>query len=112
MMMIERRPCPCCGAFVGVDAFYAALDAAVGHLGHLPVVSSGYRCARRNAQISARSTGRHVSGEAVDVIARSAREKGALLAACMRAGIVSFAVLPGGAGLHIDASPVPWLGIE
>lgn len=111
-MVIERKPCPCCGAFAGDEAFYAALDAAVIHLGRVPVVSSGYRCARHNARVSQRSTGRHVSGQAVDIIARTARERGALLMACIRAGIVSFATLPGGAGLHVDASPIPWLGIE
>ena len=111
-MKIERKPCPCCGQFEGSESFYARLDEAVEILGHEPKVSGGYRCPRHNARISPKSTGRHPKGEAVDIIARTARDRGALLMALIRAGLVSFATLPGGAGLHVDAGTVPWLGIE
>lgn len=111
-MKIERKPCPCCGQFAGELGFYSRLDKAVELLGHAPEVSSGYRCAKYNARISPNSTGRHPKGEAVDIIARTARDRGALLFALMRAGLCSFATLPKGAGLHVDAGTVPWLGIE
>ncbi len=111
-MSVQRKPCPCCGGFVGSESFYAKLDKAEEILGHKLQVSSGYRCEDRNAKVSRRSTGRHVTGEAVDLIARSASEKGALLLALIGAGLKSFATLPGGAGLRVDAGTVPWLGIE
>lgn len=111
-LQVSRVPCPCCGTFIGDEDFYGRLDAALGYLGHAVKVTSGYRCARHNARVSKRSTGRHVSGQAVDILAKSPREKGAVLMACIRAGLVSFAILPGGAGLHVDANETPWLGIE
>ncbi len=109
---IDRKHCPCCGEFLGDAAFYARLDAMCETLGYVPTVSSGYRCAAHNRAVSRRSTGRHVTGQAVDVIAKGPRIRGALLDAALKAGLVSFAILPGGAGLHIDAGTVPWLGIE
>lgn len=112
MMAVQRKPCPCCGKFIGNKEFYDKLDAAEKALGKPLAVSSGYRCAAHNAKVSKKSTGRHVAGEAVDLIARTAADRGALLLALIGAGLKSFATLPGGAGLHVDAGTVPWLGIE
>jgi uncharacterized protein YcbK (DUF882 family) len=111
-MKIERKPCPCCGQFRGDPAFYARLDDAVAQLGKEPLVTSGYRCEHYNKMVSQHSTGRHTKGEAVDIRARHARDKGQLLLALLKAGLVSFATLPNGAGLHVDAGTIPWLGIE
>ncbi len=111
-MRITRKPCPCCGEFVGDPDFYDKLDMAQDRLDRPLVVTSGYRCPAHNAKISPNTTGRHPKGQAVDVQAKTAAEKGEILLACMRAGLVSFATLPNRAGLHIDAGTAPWLGIE
>lgn len=110
--MIERKPCPCCGKFVGDKDFYAKLDKMVEVLASEPAVTSGFRCAAYNAKISHRSTGRHVIGQAVDLRASTPAARGLLIKAAIVAGLVSFAVLPKGRGLHIDAGTVPWLGLE
>lgn len=111
-MPVMRKACPCCHVFVGSPEFYRKLDAVQEKLGFDLAITSGYRCAAYNARISKKSTGRHVTGEAVDVSAPHADDKGAILKACFEAGIVSFALLKRAAGLHIDAGTVPWFGVE
>jgi uncharacterized protein YcbK (DUF882 family) len=104
--------CPCCGKFVGNEGFYAKLDAAQDRLGFPMEVTSGYRCAAHNAAVSKKSTGRHVQGEAVDVLTRTAGERGAIIKACLEEDIISFAITPHGRALHIDNGSAYWLGLE
>lgn len=77
-------------------------------------VRSGYRCEEYNRKVSGdRTTGRHPRGEAIDAVTgHDAGRRGRLIVACVKAGLVSWALTPNRAGLHIDASPYGWLGLE
>jgi uncharacterized protein YcbK (DUF882 family) len=68
--------CGCGGGFSDMDAeFLDMLDNARDHAGIPFRLSSAYRCARHNEAVGGVEDSAHVSGHAVDIIARSGREK-------------------------------------
>lgn len=64
----EETACPCCGRNDMQYAVVASADNIRKHFGKPATVSSGYRCARHNAELpGAVSNSKHLTGEAIDM---------------------------------------------
>ena len=111
--------CPCCRVRGMDPLFMQELDALRGHVGFPLRVNSGYRCAKRNAEVSSTGTsGPHTTGMAID-LGVSGREAHALVAAAIERGFTGVGLQQKGphAGryVHLDrllnqpGQPRPWI---
>lgn len=126
-MLRDRLKCRCCGAMKFDSEFVATvqqfLDDVTAEAGETPVISSGYRCPRHNAEVSEdRSTdGPHTIG-AIDLLCC-----GSVALAVVRVAMQRYSGIFTGIGIkqvgpferrfvHLDAAPAipgrrprPWI---
>lgn len=94
--------CPCCGKgfySMNVDVLHG-LDKAREHAGIPFVINSGWRCERHNPEVGGNPTSSHLRGLAVDIRARSSRERSHILRGLYLAGFHRIGVSP--TFIHVD----------
>lgn len=114
--------CKCGCGTLNMDSSFMTRLVDARRLAGIPFrIASGCRCPSYNARVSKAkgipTTGRHIATDtraatAVDIDTDTAQERGIILKACYDCGLVSAALTPGGRGLHVDAGPGPFLGME
>lgn len=107
----DEFECPCCGANEMVPNFLLQLDDARHRAGVPFRITSGYRCAQRNAAVHGRPNSRHLTGTAVDIAWHDEAHLAAILFSLRAVGLRSFAIHPTKHFIHCDTAPVDWLGL-
>lgn len=113
----DELKCSCCGVNAMRPETVDRLDRLRELYGKPIALSSAYRCAKRNTEVSSTGqNGPHTTGQAVDILVRGA-EGLVLMGLAQRLGFTGFGVKQHGASryLHLDdlpeaeGRPRPWL---
>lgn len=64
---LEEFRCPCCGVEMVAVGLVLLLDILRASLGRRLIVTSGYRCPKRNAEVHGAEASRHLIGAAADL---------------------------------------------
>lgn len=76
------KPCPYCGGKADVDPRLVELLEEIREFTGIPMtITSGYRCARRNAEVGGEPNSAHLTGEAADFWVSGNRDRFRFLAA-------------------------------
>lgn len=94
----------CGGGYSDMDAkFLAALDEARSLAGIPFTLTSAYRCANHNKAVGGVANSSHTTGHAVDILARSGREKWIIVNALVASGFNRIGIA--GSFIHVDNDP-------
>jgi uncharacterized protein YcbK (DUF882 family) len=96
--LLSEFECACCGRVMIDGAMAGRLEAARAEFGRPFVITSGYRCEKRNAEARGAERSRHMRGLAADVRASPA-EQDAIAAIAARLGFTE--IIKGGAKNYI-----------
>lgn len=98
---LSEFECPCCGCVMATDELAARLESLRSALGRPIVVTSGYRCARRNAEVGGAAGSRHMSGRAADVSCPRAKQQ-SLCEAAKLCGFAKTLAYPERGFVHLE----------
>lgn len=98
---LREFQCPCCHAVMIHPRLAAAMQKLRDRRGKAIIVTSGYRCARHNADVGGVSGSRHMRGLAADIAApRGERET--LRELARRAGFTKIIIYPERNFAHLE----------
>ena len=108
----DEFACPCCGMNGMKQEFADKLDDARGRAGVPFKINSGYRCVAHNKAVGGSLTSSHLDGWAVDIEAKSSRQRFKIIEGLIGAGIKRIGI--GKTFIHADDDPdkspeVAWL---
>ncbi|MDI6615648.1 MAG: D-Ala-D-Ala carboxypeptidase family metallohydrolase [Syntrophaceae bacterium] len=96
----EEFACTCCGAVEMDEGFIERLSMARGMAGVPFVITSGYRCPKRNAAVGSTSKN-HTSGKAADILATDGPTRGKILRGLYLAGFKRIGIAKD--FIHVDS---------
>ncbi len=100
---LREFQCPCCHAVMLHPRLAAALQRLRTARGGPVVITSGYRCARRNAEAGGVPHSRHMRGLAADIAAPRAEQE-RLRELARAAGFTKIIAYPARSFMHLEIS--------
>ena len=98
---LREFQCPCCHAVMIHPRLAAALQQLRGARGKPVVITSGYRCARHNAEVGGVPRSRHTRGLAADIAAPRAEQE-RLRELARKAGFTKIILYPERNFIHLE----------